>query len=320
MPADGAIHIAFDRYLDPSTPTRQALSLFEANGDPVSLDLAPLVSYDPIAMTITLASPRTREEGWLVEGQLYTLLLRNADEDRDGFGIRAIDGAALVAGQKRRFEFVVGPATGTGSVEPSVDFCAAILPTFYAKCGSSSCHGPGEGSTPSAPAAGLLLTTPSGIGSTAIGRVAQGSNTGASAGTARSGTGVFGIDMPIVDPENPGGSWLLYKLELTPPPRVDAGARPRYACGEVAHPSQTAPWTAFSPYFTQEADAYERSVLGDYVLGREMPFPSTQTGRYETQPLTFAERELVRLWIAQGAPLRECGSCRNLDADAGLPP
>ena len=117
-------------------------------------------------------------------------------------------------------------------------------------------------------------------------------------------------------PEDPGNSWLLYKVLLAPPP--------------VAPPS--VPFTplvcakggAVAPEYRPRAegitpapDAREQQVLRDAVLGREMPFPNG--GRdYANLPLTFAEREVLRLWIRDGARVPDdCGSCSGSASPVG---
>ena len=50
-----------------------------------------------------------------------------------------------------------------------------------------------------------------------------------------------------------------------------------------------------------------------------MPFPVARPSAYEELPLTFEEREKIRLWIqglAKGSSLPECGGCGSLP-DAG---
>ena len=83
---------------------------------------------------------------------------------------------------------------------------------------------------------------------------------------------------------------------------------------------------AFSPLVPQAqrtADEIERSILSDFILGREMPFPVASPGGYGDEPLTFDEREKVRLWIKSlvpGGAVPECGGCGIVpDADAGKP-
>jgi hypothetical protein len=52
-----------------------------------------------------------------------------------------------------------------------------------------------------------------------------------------------------------------------------------------------------------------------------MPFPVALVGSYGEEPLTFEEREIVRLWIKSlvpGGAVPECGGCGIVpDTDAG---
>ena len=49
MPADGAIQIAFDRYLLPATVNRQSMGIVDGARMALAPELAPVVVYDPIA-------------------------------------------------------------------------------------------------------------------------------------------------------------------------------------------------------------------------------------------------------------------------------
>jgi hypothetical protein len=308
MPADGAIQIAFDRYLLPSTVNRQSLGLIDGARMPLSPDLSPVVVYDPIARTVTLLPPK---QPWLTEGQTYTLILGIPEGDAEQGGVRAVDGAKLVAAQKLEFGFQVGPKTGA-TFEPTVTFCRDVLPIFSLKCNLPTCHGSGGES-----AAGLVLDTSAGVGATALNRIAQGSNTGGRSTSAPASGRHFGVDMPIIDPGNPGNSWLMYKVEMAPPPTL-AEPMPPYGCTSGLLEKQVT--FAFAPLVPQaqrKADDIERSILNDFVLGREMPFPSPGAGGYATASLTFDEREKVRLWIKSlvpGGALPDCGGCDFLDA------
>jgi len=314
MPADGAIQIAFDRYLLPSSVNRQSIAILDGSNRPLPAELAPVVQYDPVARTVTLRPPR---QPWLTEGQPYKLLLGIPEGDSDTGGVRAIDRAKLFEGQPRLFAFFVGPKAGQ-PIEPTVSFCRDVLPIFVAKCNVPTCHGSGTSA-----AASLVLDTSAGVSATAIGRVAQGSNTGGLAGTPVPPGRVFGVDMPLVDPGNPGNSWLLYKVEMARPPVVDAGAKSNIQCAGGGVAPQT-PF-AFSPLAREaqrSADEIERGILHDYVPGREMPFPLPSVGGYADQPLTFDEREIIRLWIqglAPGAAVPECGGCGIVAGPAPAP-
>ncbi len=218
FPADAAIRIQFDRMLLPSTVNRQGIALVDANNVP----LIPVVSYDPVARVVTL-SPQGND-AWLKPDQPYKVFLRVAKGDSDPFGFRAIDRAPLFAGDTHlQIGFLTSAASGAGSGEPTADYCRDVAPLFQQRCSASSCHGARNtggdtarfGDGMSSPAAGLILETSAGMRH-AIGRVANGSNTGARAAASEPAR-VFGIDMAIVEPGFPDRSWLMYKLLLAAP-------------------------------------------------------------------------------------------------------
>lgn len=319
FPFDGVIQIAFDRYLLPSTVTRQSFVLLDSASKPLAADKAPAVLYDPIARTVTLARP---SDNWLTPDLTYELVLMVPEGDSDQGGVRAIDRAALRADQKRTFAFKVGPRSSPSAIEPRVSFCRDVLPIFAAKCNLPTCHGSADRS-----AASLVLNTSSGVALTALNRIAQGSNTGGGSINPAPPGRVFGVDMPLVDPGNPGNSWLLYKVELARPPVRPSPST--YACTtglqEAAALGAAAPFAyrPVAPNARLVASDGERSVLSDFILGREMPFPVSSPGGYPDEALTFDEREKVRSWIEQlvpGASLPECGGCGDLTLfDAGSP-
>lgn len=314
MPADGAIQIAFDRYLLPSSVSRQSIALVDASRQALATDLAPVVVYDPVARTVSLLPPK---QPWLTEGQTYTLLLGIPEGDSDQGGVRAIDRAKLFADQPREIAFLVGPKKNA-QFEPPVSFCRDVLPIFTAKCSQPTCHGNGDQA-----AASLVLDTSAGVGATALNRIAQGSNTGPRSANPPAGGRTFGVDMPIVDPGNPGNSWLMYKVDLARPP-VITQAIPNIACTNgLLEPEQKFAFASLVPQAQRISDDIERTILSNYVLGREMPFPVPSPGGYGDEPLTFEEREKVRIWIKSlvpGAAVPECGGCGIVpDVDAGGP-
>jgi hypothetical protein len=311
LPENGVIQLAFDRYLLPGTETRQSALLTPVGSGSVT---PAIVTYDPVARVVTLASPNGAGAKWLEREQSYKLTLPVPTEENPGFGFRAIDGAPLA--EPITIQFVVGAPSTAAPADPKVSFCHDVAPLFAKKCSGNTCHG-GSASA----AAGLVLTTSAGLAGTAF-RVAQGANTG---GAAQAGSGAspndpvrpFGIDMPIIAPRNPGQSWLLYKTLLAPLPTVAVDAK-TYVCGQ----SPGAPIASFAlPAGATEAPSdSELAVLRDHVLGVEMPFPPP--GRVppvdENRPLTFLEREVLRLWIAQGATVVECGGSCAPASDGGV--
>jgi hypothetical protein len=342
IPADGVIQISFDRYLLPSTILRQSYVILDTQNKPIPTEPLQTI-YDPVARTVTIAGPNGPGRPWLTPNQAYKLVLGVPEGESDLGGFRAIDRAPLNANQTLEFPFMTGPEAKETQIEPIVSFCSDVFPILVLKCGTTStCHASGAKA-----AASLILDTSEGVRNTARGRVAQGANTSARGGIVEPAGRVFGINMPLIDPNNPGNSWLVYKIDLARLPRVDGGAPEPFVFlgAPEGGPPPTIPAFPFDSYVCQvpsgapipparterpysalvrvqpEADEIEREILNDYVLGREMPYPpSGAAAGYLDLPLTFQERERIRLWIAQGAPISECGGCRPQGAlltDAG---
>lgn len=291
------IEIAFDRLLNPLSVTRQTFVLQDLFGN----FLVPTPSYDPVSRVVRLcmtSSPALQAD------QSYQLTIIAPTGPTDSAGFRAIDGAGLDPSVNPVIEFPVtlGP-TYTGSDAcvgaTSVDFCSQVLPIFASKCGGANCHG-GD-----LPAAGLLMTTAQGIQATAVGRVAQGSNTGNSAQSVPPGL-VFGVDMPIIAPGAPGASWLMYKLLLAEPPACSS--TPGVSCDAGGPGVENNRYPLVTPAWSLLSDA-ERATLANYIQGREMPYPVDPSAPLDlaTAPLTGDELDTVSLWIQQGAGIPGAG-------------
>jgi hypothetical protein len=329
LPANGAIRIAFDRQLHPFTVTRQSFVVRTARG---GIAANPVVVYDPVARTVALSSPDPAQSTWLEPGQFYTLTLGIPSGEEDLNGVRAVDWATLdpsMPPDQQVIGFTVSaPTTAPG--EPTMQFCDDVFPLFRAKCSQGTCHGAPTARSKALPASSLVLGSAEGTQRTAIGRVAQGANTGPRVGVAQSPQRIFGLDMPIVDPGSPGNSWLMYKMLLAiprPAPAnpatcsngvqdsdeddVDCGgpcAECTFTCDAIARPQVVPPAPVNAVPLSEE----ERARLSDFVLGREMPYPSRPAAPLGSDPnsLTVDELQRVRLWIAQGARVEECG-CEN---------
>ncbi len=240
LPANGRIELGFDRLLLPASITRQTFVLTNAGGN---MAYTPTVAYDPVARIVTI-TPLTDPTQALVSGQDYDLVVLAPQNASDVNGLRAIDGATL-AKSPQVIAFSVTAPTATPPPAVTIDFCRDIFPITSLKCSLSICHG--AGSNGNFPAAGLLLDPPSGVPASAVGRVAQGSNTGPLA-AASPPTLLFGEDMPIIDATgnsngNPGNSWLMYKVLLAapspPPVVVDAGGEDAPASEDAGAPDAT---------------------------------------------------------------------------------
>jgi hypothetical protein len=325
----GAIEMAFDRLLSPARVFRQAFVLADLQGNPVSPP--PAVAYDPVTRVVTL-TPGAPLDG----GQTYRVFLLSPQNDADPLGLRAIDGATLDPSSPASIELTVSPGTpggadagaAVGPAGPTASFCTDVLPLLTTRCGSAVCHG---GTPLPASAEGLRLDSPAGVSATAIGRVAQESNTGPTAAPLAP-TLTFGVNMPIVDPGpassgtgNPSNSWMMYKLLMAVPPTcaggpadggagatadatagsVDAGATDASAEAGASRAASGKPTDVSGLHHVawQPLSQAERAVLSNLVPGREMPFPADPT-----VPLTQVASQLscddlqrISLWITQGA-------------------
>lgn len=325
-----AVTLRFNRFLNPSTVVRQSVCL-QASASTVT-DLTACVtpvflepSYDPVRREVTL---RLEPGKRLEPDVLYRLTLYGATSDEPcsgdtpkGCGLRAFDGAPLEAQLAFDLRTVADDPPGDGDdLEPVLDdpFCARtsctkpcdaaheacedgcgdddacedgcdaarsacrdacptrdVVSVLEESCGSGACHG-GER------AAGLSLDDEAGIAS-AVGRVANQTQTGELAWQAEQSPSSLGRAMPIIDPGNPGNSYLLYKVLL----------------------NRSIPAAALAP-----ADELER-LRGTVVVGNPMPieqYPDDpSTPEHEGSGLSIEELDLVRRWIAAGAPTPSCG-------------
>lgn len=299
--ADGVIQLAFDRFLLPSTITRQAVVLREASGAPVNP--APIVKYDPATRVVSLDNPNPNGGNWLVPGQSYTVTLAIPKGNEDDQGLRAIDRATVAPAAGGAPQVIGFKADDTLPVTPPsiMRFCNDVLPILQDRCSTSSCHGSVQGG--SSPAAGLVLESWYGVQNTAIGRVAKASNTGSKSDPVAPGA-IFGVNMPIIDPGNPGNSWLVYKLALAAPPAKPTDPPARVKC--VAPPAGTPPDFRAPPpigFAPAAVSPEEKSRLADFVPGREMPYPPG----FEALSVDWQRR--ISAWIAQGARTADCSKC-----------
>jgi hypothetical protein len=302
----GRVELAFDRYLLPASITRQTFQTSFAQ---------PAIAYDPVGRIVTIV-PRTP----LLADQSYVIHIASPSGPSDRDGLRAIDGATIDP-LDATIEFpVVASDGGPAGSPPPIDFCRDILPIFTGKCSGGQCHGSPYGAAGVTAAAALSLDSAQSVAQTAVGRVAQGTNTGPSATPLAPGI-AFGVDMPIIDPGggdlgggNPGNSWLLYKLLLAIPPPYsstsDAGACTGEQPTDVGSTHVLAP-----PALTDPTHDPARASLANAVLGREMPFPGNPAEPLgaSPEPLTIVELERVSRWIAQdpasGGPLVPDSCC-----------
>ena len=220
MPTNGTLAFRFDRFLNPASVNRQAIRVY--SGDPkVFPGLLFNVVYDPVERVVEfrLADGYSYKPGTLYH---YKLLVAETPND---FGIQAFDGAPLVAGDaplEASFSIADGPAELPVESAPScADIVSHVFSEELGNCATASCHrsfgnirsGQDLGGAPY----GLWLDSRANLAATAIGRVARQTELGdVSGGLAEERSPRFGVRMALIDPKNPGGSYLMYKLLRSP--------------------------------------------------------------------------------------------------------
>lgn len=215
VPVNASLTLRFDRFLDPGTVNRQAIRV--TTGDPALSPTIPYsVVYDPIERVVEFVVP----PGYAYVPQtLYQieLVVPNGPSD---FGIRAFDGAPLGAGgQPLRRSFFTSQLTTTIAPRPEPT-CAEIVSGVLTNpglgdCATADCHRSTPGTAGGAPE-GLWLDSVAHLQRTAIDRVAHETEYGDTSGSPLENSPRFGVQMPIVGPKSPGGSYLLYKLLRRP--------------------------------------------------------------------------------------------------------
>jgi len=307
LPNDGVIKVAFDRYINPLTMNRQGIALRDLFGNAPD---SPIIQYDPVTRTATLSNPGPDPTHWLLEGTTYELSFPIATDEAGSFGLRAIDGATMDP-TTQKIAFMVAPPTGNPPKLPVIDFCADIFPLFAAQrtdpgaagvqglCSNKNCHGAQSNAT-NFTAAGLVLNSQEGIRHTAIGVQATEATTGALS-VAITAQNSFPVGMPIIDPGDPGHSFLIYKLLLPDVNGAPDGGGTNFSYGGC---SATTGAFDYGPN-PQLASADEATRLAQFVHGRRMPWGDVdQNGNFPPTggtPLTLDEIERISVWILQGA-------------------
>jgi hypothetical protein len=152
--------------------------------------------------------------------------------------------------------------------------CPASVLTSFSACAFGGCHFnnvDSAGVVQAGAAMGLDLSTNVGVAMTAINRVALQTQQGEHADEPDRSPVRFGRAMPIIDPNNPGNSYLLYKLAVG-----------KSATGEAA----------VDP---AEIDRLRATL----VVGMPMPIPPGAG-------LRDVDLAAITAWIAQGAPTPAC--------------
>lgn len=305
VPTNVTLAFRFDRFLNPSTVNRQAIRLY--TGDPeLSPGVPPFeVSYDPIERVVEFRTP----PGYaLAPSTLYRLEL-NVAKGPDDFGIRAFDGAPLAEAElPLELSFFTGDDQVDTPVPPPPS-CADILgklSSVFSACTGVECHQKGgnavAGRAVQEAPHGLWLDTPERFTLSALNRVARQTETGDQSGglpTPRAAR--FGVRMALVDPRNPGGSYLMYKLlrnlgNFEPcPPGSQAPV-----CAEPGDPQVSAhPWLPLAEGESFAPSLAELERLQEwFVRGAPMPRP-----RGDGEPLSIYLQGLraTSRFIAAGA-------------------
>ena len=308
VPTNVTLAFRFDRFLNPATVSRQALRLY--SGDPSVAPAPPPfeVAYDPIERVVEYRMP----SGYALQpATLYELEL--IADGPESSGIRAFDGAPLSEGDiPLRGVFVTGDDQVAPPDEPApkcdeiVGNAEAVLNT----CSGGACHQKGEnvvgelavGDAPHS----LWLDTPSHFSLTAVNRIAHQTETGDQSGGVASERGPrFGVRMALVDPHNPGGSYLMYKLlrnlgNFEPCPASASSP----ICATAADPGESVHALLPLPkgeLITPPVDELER-LHEWFVRGDPMPRP-----RADARPLSIHLQGLraVSRFIASGANCSE---------------
>jgi hypothetical protein len=242
-----SIRLRFNRFLLPQQTFRQSICV-QAQATPVSsledcrgsIFLEP--SYDPIRRQITLRQSPDSGKSHLAPATTYWVTVF-PPPDATTDGIQAFDGAPLDAPTSFHFTTLdVDPAGAKVEPLPDPVFCSPDKGKtpgaldHLQSCSTAGCHLNGGGDTKSGPLdapEGLDMSDPATIRATAVGHVAHETQTGEHASLAESSGLVFGRSMPIVDPNNPGNSYLLYKIitsrDNSTEPDADEVARLRTA-------------------------------------------------------------------------------------------
>jgi hypothetical protein len=275
FPTNGTLSFRFDRFLNPTTTSRQAIVVY--TGDPStspSFDFA--VRYDPVERVLQYAL----KSGYAYEpNTLYNYELFVAEEPGAN-GIRSFDGAPLEEQDvPLRGSFLTGTGPGKLPVHTAPS-CAEIVTEIFgtspADCSSSKCHSSLD-AEPGAPH-GLWLDSRANFQVTAVNRVARQTEVGDRSGGVPLELPLrFGVEMPLVDATgSPGNSYLLYKLLLSP------GAYE--ACAFDATSSR-------SIFCGIPADVCESAYLDLPFAGRDCIAPPD------------AELERLREWFVRGEPM-----------------
>lgn len=309
VPVDAPIRVRFNRFLRPDTAVRQSIrvtggTIDKATGAAIAGEAFLEPTYDVVERVVTWRLPAG--SAW-APGVLYTVTIWAA-RDREGFGVRAWDGQDLPSSVIIQFTPsatatlptevpVNGDFCGTCNLETEV-FTPGVGDIVRSSCGFTGCHR-SEGSVDTAARAGLDFSTPARIASSALRAPAHNTFSGTSSTDAPTNPYVFGVNMPIIDPGNPGNSMMLFKTLIRP------DSYTRSSRSQVAATAALPVGGELRP-----ADGEIARLRDGFVRGDLMP-PANQT-------LGIDEVRMIQAWISAGAPLRD--DCPKENACKKEPP
>jgi hypothetical protein len=288
-----SIKLRFDRFLLPAETFRQSICV-QSDPKPVksAKDCTAGIyfepAYDPLYREITFRQSEDMGKEHLQPGTNYVVTVFPPSGDASD-GIQAFDGAALDRVYTFRFTTAEVPPPEPNKFDKTPDtelFCSSVV-TFLSSCSFTNCHLNTKDSITKeivGAAEGLDMSSVARIIATAINDTAHGSQTGEHARKADRSPPRFGKAMPIIDPNFPGNSYILYKLLSNPlnlavledPPSDAEVARLRAgAVVGMPMPPGTNP-----PLYTSAADADKPQKQAEYR----------------------ASIEALSTWILQGAP------------------
>ncbi len=283
VPTDTAITLRFDRFLLPQSAIRQSLAVYTGVPSNPALPASnrraePTPRYDLVERSVRYVFP----PGFRLQPKtLYTIELPVYTEPAP-FGFRAFDGAPLEGPGPLRFAFFTGSGPSRTPAVPLAppgcdDVEAALFP-----CASSGCHG-APGVEP-APRMGLSLSDWDALEQTAISRPAHQTEIGDTTGVVNQAPPRFGVNMPLIDPERPDNSYLLYKLLSRP---------------EAYQPRDENDCTESAPCVPPDPAELER-MRAWFLRGEPMP----AVGENESH-VFHAELTTIQAFIAAGARCSE---------------
>jgi len=122
LPVAGPLRFKFDRWLLPTTATRQSLAMF-TEGTGLGLTLRP--DYDVAARVIDY-----NLDSAIPGGMVWNLVLHDADQDENGFGFRAFDGNAIGSSISMSFRTSMDPPVSLAQKPKKAPSCADVLSTL----------------------------------------------------------------------------------------------------------------------------------------------------------------------------------------------